>query len=189
MYPQSDQSVPARYARAYAWHRAAHPERALAEADSLLAEAPNDPFFLELKGQILLETGRPQEAVEVLRRAVNAAPDQPLIGALFGHALIATEDPNNFAEAERVLKVAVQRDNSNPFAWYQLGIIYDREGDEARAALATAERYNLQGQAQLALVNAERAMMGLQVGTPDWLRAQDIAMVSRTAAQRRQRDN
>lgn len=189
-YPPSDQSIPARYARAYAWHRAAHPDRALAEADSLLHDAPNDPFFLELKGQILLETGRPQEAVAVLRDAVAAAPDQPLIGALFGHALIATEDPANFPEAERVLKVAVQRDNSNPFAWYQLGIIYDREGDEARAALATAERYNLQGQARLALVNAERAMMGLRVGTPDWLRAQDIAMVSRTAAQQqRGRDN
>src|SRR5690606_25912451 len=71
-YPPSDQSIPARYARAYAWHRAAHPDRALAEADSLLHDAPNDPFFLELKGQILLETGRPQEAVAVLRDAVAA---------------------------------------------------------------------------------------------------------------------
>jgi predicted Zn-dependent protease len=189
MYPQSDQSIPARYARAYAWHRAAHPDRALAEADSLLHDEPNDPFFLELKGQILLESGHPREAVEVLRHAVTVAPDQPLISALFGHALISTEDPANFQEAERVLRVAVQRDNSNPFAWYQLGIIYDREGDEARAALATAERYNLENQPQLALVNAEQAMMGLRVGTPDWLRAQDIAMVSRTAAQRRRRNN
>lgn len=188
-YPESDQSIPARYARAYAWHRAAHPDRALAEADSLLRDRPNDPFFLELKGQILLESGRPREAVAVLRQAVTAAPDQPLIGALFGHALIATEDAANFHEAEQVLKLAVQRDNSNPFAWYQLGIIYDREGDEARAALATAERYNLENQPRLALVNAERAMMGIPANTPDWLRAQDIAMVSRTAQQRRRRND
>jgi len=188
-FPQSDQSVPARYARAYAWHHAAHPDRALGEVDSLLRDRPNDPYFLELKGQILLESGHPQEAVAVLRQAVAAAPDQPLIGALFGHSLIATEDPANFHEAEQVLKVAVQRDNSNPFAWYQLGIIYDREGDEARAALATAERYNLENQPQLALINAERAMMGIAANTPDWLRAQDIAMVSRTATQRRRRSN
>jgi predicted Zn-dependent protease len=188
-YPQSDQSIPARYARAYAWHRAAHPERALAEADSLLRDRPHDPYFLELKGQILLESGQPQQAVGVLRDAVARAPDQPLIAALFGHALISTEDPANFDEAKRVLRVAVQRDNSNPFAWYQLGIIYDREGDQARAALATAERYSLENQPQLALVNAEQAMMGIPVGTPDWLRAQDIAMVSRTAAQHRRRDS
>jgi len=186
-YPESDRSIPARYARAYAWHRDHHPDRALAEADTLLAQRPDDPYFLELKGQILLETGRPQEALESLRHAVARAPNQPLISALFGHALIATEDPANFEEAKRVLRVAVQRDNDNPFAWYQLGIVYDREGDEARAALATAERYNLQGQPGLALPNAERAMMGLPAHSTDWLRAQDIAMVSRTEVQRRQR--
>jgi predicted Zn-dependent protease len=186
-YPESDGSIPAHYARAYAWHRSAHPDRALAEVESLLQVRPNDPYFLELKGQILLESGRPAEALESLRQAVTLVPDQPLIAALFGHALIATEDSANLDEAKRVLRVAVQRDNDNPFAWYQLGIVYDREGDRARAALATAERYNLTGQPQLALANAEQALMGIPVGTPDWLRAQDIAMVSRSEVQR-QRD-
>ena len=68
-----------------------------------------------------------------------------MISAMLGHALVATEDPKNFAEAKQVLKTAVSRDNRNPFAWYQLGIIYDREGDVARAALSTAERSNLEG--------------------------------------------
>ena len=184
-YPESDRSIPGRYARAFAYHRTAHPERAMAEVESLLAERPHDPYFLELKGQILLESGRPDEALAALREAVSLVPDQPLIGALFGHALIATENPANFEEAKRVLRHAVARDNDNPFAWYQLGIVYDREGDRARAALATAERYNLQNQPQLALPNAEQAMMGIPVGTPDWLRAQDIAMVSRSAVERR----
>jgi len=187
-YPESDRSIPARYARAFAYHRTAHPEQAMAEVEALIAVAPHDPYFLELKGQVLLESGKPQEAVTVLREAVARAPDQPLIGALLGHALISTEDPANFQEAQRVLRIVVGRDNSNPFAWYQLGIVYDREGDEARAALATAERYNLTGQPQLALPNAERALMGIPVGTPDWLRAQDIAMVSRSAVERRRRD-
>ena len=184
-YPAHDRSIPARYARAYAYHRTAHPEQSLAEVESLLRDRPEDPYFLELRGQILLESGRPREALESLRRAVALAPDQALIGALFGHALIATEDPTHFDEAKRVLRVAVQRDNDNPFAWYQLGIVYDREGDQARAALATAERYSLTGQPQLALVNAEQAMMGIPVGSPDWLRAQDIAMVSRSAVEQR----
>ncbi|HZF95792.1 MAG TPA: M48 family metalloprotease [Allosphingosinicella sp.] len=188
-YPVRDQSVPARIARAYAWHRNSHPERAIAEIDSLLAERPTDPYFLELRGQILLETGRPRDALESLRQSVAQAPDQPLISAMLGHALISTEDPKHFEEAKQVLRAAVNRDNTNPFAWYQLGIVYDREGDQARAALATAERYNLIGQPQLALANAEQAMLGIAVGTPDWLRAQDIAMVSRSEVQRLQRRN
>lgn len=183
-YPETNQTIPAHYARAYAWHRTGHPDEANAEADALLRAAPHDPYFLELKGQILLEGGHPQEALGVLREAVQRAPDQPLIEALLGHALIATEDPANFEEAKRVLRLAVARDNDNPFAWYQLGIVYDREGDEARASLATAERYSLEGNPTLALPNAERAMMGIPVNTPDWLRAQDIAMTARAAVQR-----
>jgi predicted Zn-dependent protease len=186
-YPESNKSVPARYARAYAWHKSAYPEKALGEADSLLGDYPNDPYFLELKGQILLESGRPAEALESLRQAVRYAPDQPLIAALLGHALISTEKPDNFEEAKTVLRAAISRDNSNPFAWYQLGIVYDREGDPGRAALATAERYNLQGEPRLALVNAEQALKTVPTGTPDWLRAQDIAMVSRSEVEKKKK--
>jgi predicted Zn-dependent protease len=179
-YPESDQSVPAHYARAYAYHLGGYPDKAEAEAEALLATDPHDPFFLELKGQILLEGGKPKDAIPVLREAVQRSGDMPLIAAMLGHALVATEDPKNFAEAKQVLKTAVVRDNRDPFAWYQLGIIYDREGDDARAALATAERSNLQDQPRAALASAEMAMKGIPPGTPDWLRAQDIAMVSRS---------
>jgi len=186
-YPPSDRSIPATYARAYAYHRAAYPEKANAEADALVAAAPHDPYFLELKGQILLEGGKPREAIPALREAVARSNNQPLISALLGHALISTEDPSYFEEARKVLRIAVERDNQNPDAWYQLGIIYDREGDHARASLATAERYNLIGQPQLALGPAEMAEQSLPKGSPDWLRAQDIAMVSKTAVQEKKK--
>ncbi|MEA3040311.1 MAG: hypothetical protein QOE79_2824, partial [Sphingomonadales bacterium] len=184
LYPESNKSEPARYARAYAWHKSAYPDKALAEVDSLLRDHPKDPFYLELRGQILLESGKPAEALTSLREAIAQAPDQPLIAALFGHALIATENPKNFPEAKQVLRSAIARDNSNPDAWYQLGIVYDREGDEGRAALATAERYNLEGQSKLALANAEQALSAIPTGTSDWIRAQDIAMVSKTEVER-----
>jgi predicted Zn-dependent protease len=183
-YPESDQSIPAHYARAYAYHLGAYPDKANQEADALLATSPNDPFFLELKGQILLEGGKPKEAIAPLRKAVAAAPDMPMIAVMLGHALIASEDRKNFAEAKQVLKTAVNRDNDNPFAWYQLGIVYDQEGDSARAALATAERSNLQGENKLALSSAKMAMAGLPAGTPDYLRAQDIALVSEEAVKK-----
>ena len=179
-YPESDQGIPAHYARAYAYHLGGYPEKAQAEANSLLAADPHDPFFLELKGQILLEGGKPKDAIPPLREAVRQSGDAPMIAAMLGHALVATEDPKNFTEAKQVLKGAVGRDNQDPFAWYQLGVIYDREGDPARAALATAERSNLQGENKLALASAQMAMKGIPPNTPDWLRAQDIAMVSRT---------
>jgi predicted Zn-dependent protease len=188
LYPETDLSVPAHYARAYAWHRGAYPDQAIKETDALLAIAPHDPYFLELKGQILLESGKPAEALPMLREAVQLTGFNPLITALFGHALIATEDAKNFPEAERVLKSAIAKDNQNPFAWYQLGVVYDRKGDIARAALASAERYNLEGQAGPAFANAKIAMAGIPRGSPEWVRAQDIYLVSEPDVKKKKKD-
>ena len=187
-YPESDQSVPGHYARAYAYHVSSYPDKAMSETEALLATNPDDPFFLELKGQILLEGGHPKEAIAPLREATQKSGEMPLIASMLGHALVATEDPKNFAEAKQVLKVAVNRDNQNPFAWYQLGIIYDREGDPARASLATAERSNLENRPKLALASAEMAMKGIPAGSPDWLRAQDIAMVSKAELKKNKKE-
>jgi predicted Zn-dependent protease len=186
-FPERDQSIPAHYARAYAWHRGGYPDKANEEVDKLLATAPHDPYFLELKGQILLEAGRPQQAIPPLREAVAQSRSTPLISSLLGDALIASEDPDHFKEAEQVLKVAVQRDPENPQAWYNLGLVYTRLGDEPRAQLASAERFSMQGNPQAALANAELAMHGIPAGTPDYIRAQDIALTARDAAERRRR--
>lgn len=184
VYPEGTNTVPARYARAYAWHKDAHLDKAMVEADALLGQAPDDPYFLELKGQILLEAGRPGEALGPLRRATELTGNQPLIATTFGHALIATEDAKNLPEAQRVLKAAVARDRENPFAWYQLGVVYAANGDLPRARLASAEQQALNRQMPQALGSAEAAEAALPKGSPDWLRAQDIAMQARAAIER-----
>jgi predicted Zn-dependent protease len=180
-YPVSDQSAPAHYARAYAYHKSGYPEQAAAETAALVKTAPDDPYFLELEGQILLESGKPAQAIAPLREATRRSNNQPLIAATFGHALLATEDKANLNEAESVLRQAVARDKENPFAWMQLGTVYERKGDESRTALATAERAHLMGDVRTALVSARSAMANLPQGSGDWVRAQDIAMVSQTA--------
>ena len=169
----------ARYARAFAFHKQAFADKSLAEVDALLREAPTDPYYLELKGQVLLESGRVAESIAPLRRAV-AVSGSPLIGAMLGHALVLTDTDASRAEAETVLKAAVARDNDNPFAWLQLGTLYDRRGDAPRAALASAERLSLSGGDPRAVNMAARtAMAGLPKGTPEWIRAQDISLVSK----------
>ena len=184
LYPETDTSVAGRYARAYAYHKEAHVDRALVEADSLLADEPDNPYFLELKGQILLESGRPEEALQPLRRATDITLNQPLIAGLFGHALIATEDEGHHEEAERVLRAAVAKDRFNPFAWYQLGVVYAARGDMPRARLASAEQQVMSRRFPEALQSARAAEAGLPRGTPDWIRAQDIALEARAALER-----
>lgn len=178
-FPASDTGVPARYARAFAYHKAARVDQALAETDALIAQDPDDPYFLELRGQVLLESGRAEEALVSLRRATELTRAEPLIATLFGHALIATEDRDNYAEAEEVLRAAVAKDRYNPFAWYQLGVVYAARGDMPRARLASAEQQVMNREYAMALRSAQAAEAGLPEGTPDWLRAQDIGMQAR----------
>ncbi|WP_375290320.1 M48 family metalloprotease [Qipengyuania sp.] len=183
-YPPSDTSVAAHYARAYAYHKQALVSKALAETEALLATDPEDPYFLEMEGQILLESGRPDEALAALRKATALTNASPLIATLYGHALIATEDDGNFEEAERVLRAAVARDRLNPFAWRQLGTVYAARGDMARANLASAEQQVMSGDYIQALRSAKTAQAGLPEYTPDWLRAQDIELQARELIER-----
>jgi predicted Zn-dependent protease len=183
-YPEYMTGEPARYARAYAYHKAARLDDALAEADALLAADPDNPYFLELKGQVLFESGRPRDSLEPLRRAVQLTGNDPLIASIFGHALIATEDAAHLEEAEAVLRAAVAKDRENPAAWYQLGVVYGARGDIPRARLASAEQQVMSGRPREALQNAEAAERSLPSGSPDWLRAQDVALQARAELER-----
>jgi len=183
-YPTYLTDVPARYARAYAYHKDARIEQALAEVDALIALEPDNPYFLELKGQVLLESGRVQEALPPLREATRLSGANPLIASILGHALIATDDPANLDEAERVLRAAIGRDRENPFAWYQLSVVYGQRGDTPRARLASAEQQIMAGNPQGALMNASAAERALPSGSPDWIRAQDVQLQARAQLER-----
>lgn len=183
-FPVSDNSIPAHYARAYAYHKDARVDLALAETDALLAAEPDNPWFLELKGQVLLESGRPVDALVPLRRATDLTLAQPLIAGLLGHALIATENEANFAEAENVLRASVQKDRYNPFAWYQLGVVYAARGDMPRAQLASAEQQVMNRLFPEALRSAAAAEANLPYGSADWIRAQDVALEARGELER-----
>jgi len=183
-YPLTDVSAPARVARAYAFHKLAEDEKAVAELDALIATNPDDPYLLEMKGQVLLESGRVNEALPPLRDAVARSNGNALIASMLGHALVQAGEKeggaNSFAEAETVLRTSLAKDNRNPFAWLQLETVYERRGDKPRLALATAERLNISGgDPRAALSAATVASQGLPRDTPEWLRAQDIAMASR----------
>jgi len=186
-YPESDQSIYAHYARAYAWHKAGYPDKADAETRALIKLKPDDPYFLEIRGQILLEAGQPADAIAPLKEATELTRYSPLIATTYGHALIATEDRANYPEAIRVLKIATNKDDDNPFGWYQLGTAYELTGDTARASLAAAEQASLTGQTARAVMSARTAMANLPPNSSDWIRAQDIAMTGQNELDQKKR--
>jgi predicted Zn-dependent protease len=183
-YPVSDTSVSARYARVYAYHKALEWDLALAEADELIKVEPNNPYFHEIKGQILFENGKVPDALPVLTKATELAPKEPLVATALGQAMVSLEDKEMMAKAIPILENAVRLDSENSFAWFNLAKAYSWMGDDAKANLATAERFYSMGNPMLALTHAKRAVDDFKQGTPEWLRAQDIIYVSEEAAEK-----
>ena len=174
VYKETDQSIPARYGRAIAYHKAANTAKALAEVDSLIAERPQDPYFHELKGQILFEVGRPAESVKSYEEAVRLLPGDALIRTNLAQALIALDTPAADRQAIAHLNEASRRDSGYPPTWRLLGIAYGRQGDIGMASLALAENALLVGDVKSARAQAARADRLLAKGSPGWNRVQDI---------------
>jgi predicted Zn-dependent protease len=173
-YKEDNVSLEARYARAIAYHRLGRLEDAIAEMDSLIGEFPDDPYFHELKGQILFESGRIQPSIASYREAVRLLPDAPLIRIGLAQALLETNDIAHNAEALDNLMQAVQTNEKGPDTWRLLAIAYGRKGDFGLTALALAEEALAMGKHREARGQAKRAQKKLAIGSPGWLRAQDI---------------
>jgi predicted Zn-dependent protease len=173
-YPSSNNSLPARYARAIVTYRHGDLRSAIAQIDTLIAEQPNNPYFYEVRGQALLEGGRPAEAIAPLRKAVQLSHNAPLIEMLLGQALVASNDKAYTDEAIAILRAAVTRETEAPIGYSQLAMAYGRKGDYAQADLASAQAAFLRGDNKTARELASRAKTRFAIGTPGWVKADDI---------------
>jgi len=184
-YPQTDQSLPAMYARAIATYRQSGVKVAMPQLDALIAAQPNNPYFYEIKGQFLFESGNPKAAVPPLREAVRLAPNEALLRIMLAQALLGTNDYAVTDEAITNLRTALAREDSSAMGYRQLAVAYARKAERTQAAgakrlfmaqaeLASAEAYFYEGQLKLAKQQAKRARDGFIDGTPNWIRADDI---------------
>ncbi len=158
--------------------------RARAAIDGALEIRPDDPFFYELKGQILLENRRVSEAVNAYGAAVDMAPNNALILAGYGRALLADGQTK---KALQVLEKARARDYRNARLMRDLGSAYSQVGNNGMASAVTAERYALQGRLDDAGIHAKRAVAQLPEGSPGWQRAQDVLIASERAKKNKKR--
>jgi predicted Zn-dependent protease len=173
-YPPSDVSVPARYARAIATYRHADLRNAIGQIDSLIQTQPNNPYFYELKGQALLEGGKPAEAIAPLQRAIQLAPHPALIQVLLGQALNAVNAPKSADEAVTLLRNALAHEPESVDGYLQLAMAYGRKGDLAQADLASALAAFMRGDHPTARQIAARAKTRFPIGSPGWVKADDI---------------
>jgi len=183
-YPLSDTSMPARYAHAISTYLHGDLRSALVLIDGLVEAQPANPYFYELRGQALLEGGKPAEAIAPLRKAVQLSNHAPLIEMLLGQALVGTDNKAYSEEAIAILRAAVARETEAPLGFTQLAMAYAKKGDYADADLASAQAAYLRGDNKTARDLASRAKTRFAIGTPGWVKADDIVTARPPAGQK-----
>ncbi len=177
-FPEKDKSKPARYARAVAHFRAGSLKLALKEIDSLLQDEPENPYYYELKGQMLYESGKGDLAIEPLKKAVRLKPGAALIEIALGQALIEQDTLTSVKEGVKYIKSALNKERNNGYGWYQLSQGYDRMGEPGLARYAIAEQAFSVGNYQRARSFAMRAQENLPYKSAQLRRANDIIAIS-----------
>jgi predicted Zn-dependent protease len=168
--------------QAVAYHRQSDLNRAIAAMDRAIAIRPDDGYFYELKGQILLESRQFQAAVKAYAKAAELEPKNALILGAYGRSLMAVGQQQ---EAIALLKAAHDRDGRDPRVMRDLAQAYASIGDNGMASLATAERYAMVGRMKDAGLHAKRASDLLPRGSTAWRQAQDVLIAAEEAAKRR----
>lgn len=177
-YPNSDTSLPARYARTVARFRLGGREnmnRAIADADALIRTQPNNPYFWEIKGDLLQKGGTPKLAIAPLKRAIKILGNKaPLISVQLAQVMLQSRDKKYTDEAIALLRRAIVIENDNPLAYNLLGQAYHNKGQYPKSYLARAQGLFYFGSVDEAKTFAQRAQAGLPNGSPEWIKADDI---------------
>jgi predicted Zn-dependent protease len=175
-YPASDKSIPARYARAIASFFQGGPgalEASLSQINSLLRDRPNNPYFWEVKGDLLMRSGKNAEAVAPLRQAIKLARHPNLIQVQLANALQTSNSAGAVKESIDLLRKSLV-DDENPRAFRLLANSYYKQGKRAEADAMIAQAYFLEGNLKQAQLFAKRAQSKLRAGSPEWLKNDDI---------------
>ena len=176
-----------KYSLAVAYYRKALLKESLSALNEMINQYPNNPWFYELKGQVLYESGKIRESIIPYRKSLSISPNEPLLMVALATALNALENKSNAIEAISLLKKSLMHDQKNTQTWFQLAISYSRINDIGNAELASTERHFLTGNVKMASFHAKKSLKYNKNSSISKLRAQDIVLDSENKAKWKRR--
>ncbi|MBC2885038.1 M48 family metallopeptidase [Ochrobactrum sp. CM-21-5] len=175
MFRNNPGGLAARYGNAISSYLNGSARTALPKIDALIKEQPKNPYFREMRGEILIKANDAAGAAKAFKQASSLDPRKsPLLRMSYGRALMLTGAKANMPTAIKEIKAGIASDPEFPGGYGYLAQAYGQSGDMARADLATADMNYYSGRLQQAQIFAIRAQKQFKSGSPDWLRAQDI---------------
>lgn len=160
-----------RYAQTIAHYRKGDFPKALSLVETIISDEPDNPYFYEIKGQMLFESGKGAQALAPYAKAAELAPKAGLIAGAYGHALL---EAGKLDDAVRQLQRALQLEPKQSSTHQFLAMAYGRQGNEGLSRLHLAERSLLQGKFKAARTEANLALNALPKSGASRQRALDI---------------
>ncbi len=186
MFRGNSSPLPGQYGDAISTYLYGNPAAALKKANALLKVQPQNPYFMELRADVLMKANKPRDAAAAYAKAVKLDPSKSgILQVGYGKALLATGDKASIETAVQVLKGGIQRDRENPDAYMPLSQAYGQLGNIGEAELAAAEANYYSGNYLDSKIFAARAQQKLKPGSPSWVRAQDIINYKDTSKKRK----
>ncbi len=175
LFSKNMRSPQAQYGDAIATYLAGSPRNALPKIDNLIKQYPKYAYFHEMKGEMLLSSGKARLAIKPFQQAIKL--DRFKSGIIYielGQAYLETNDKKLLDKAIKTLKAGISRDPRTTNGYSYLGRAYALKGQNNLAVAAAAEHNFNIGKYKQAKQYARRAQLKLKRGSPQWLRLQDI---------------
>ena len=158
LYPKTDKSVDGKYANAIIEYRKANYQEALRILDDLIQKEPSNPYFYELKGQFLFESGQVKKSVTEYEKALKLKPNSKDFMLSWSHALLEAEHSKQ--DLQKIINTLnkVQIKSPSTTAWLLLARAYEENNQHAHMLYASAQYSFANGNIKTAKKQIEEAL-------------------------------
>ena len=136
--------------------------------NKLIKKYPSNPYFYELKAQMLRENGFLKESLNKYLIVNKLLPNDPLVQIELAHTLLSFDSKKNLDKAIEKLLEAQKKESENNKLWYLLSVAYGRNSEIGKSKYASAYSSYLKGDDAMALSFIERAKKIIKKNSATW---------------------
>jgi predicted Zn-dependent protease len=169
LYPFSDKSDDAIYARAIANMQAGNLSAAKTGTLTLISRKPDYPYFYELLGDIEYQYGHYDDSVNAYQKSLGLSENAPQIQTALALVLSDRKKPGDDDKAIELCKRAILS-KPQPLTYWILSRIYN----DGKSDWARAEYYNLINKKPESKKYAKKAQNNLPKNSPEYIKSGDL---------------
>ena len=136
--------------------------------NKLIKKYPSNPYFYELKAQMLRENGFLKESLNNYLIVNKLLPNDPLVQIELAHTLLNIDSKKTLDKAIQKLLAAKKSEPENNKLWYLLSVAHGKNSEMSESRYASAYSSYLNGDDEMAISFIERAKKITNKNSPIW---------------------